>query len=74
MISGAVTSGLGYALWYAVLREMNGVTAAVVQLSVPVIAIVAGALLLGEAVTPLVLIAAVMVLGGIGWAVTARRP
>jgi drug/metabolite transporter (DMT)-like permease len=73
VICGAVTSGLGYALWYAVLRQMHGVTAAVVQLCVPVIAIGAGALLLGEAVTPALLLAAVFVLGGIGWAVTARR-
>lgn len=73
VFSGAVTSGLGYALWYSVLRQMQGATAAVVQLSVPVIAIAAGALLLGEAVTGVVLVAAAMVVGGIGWAVTAKR-
>lgn len=71
--SGAVTSGLGYALWYSVLTQMRGTTAAVVQLSVPVIAIVAGAVLLGEAVQPVVILAAALVLGGIGWAVTAKR-
>ena len=73
VLSGAVTSALGYALWYSVLRQMQGPTAAVVQLSVPVIAIGAGALLLGEAVTPVVMIAAALVVGGIGWAVTAKR-
>jgi len=73
VVSGAVMSGLGYALWYSVLTQMRGTTAAVVQLSVPVIAIVAGALLLGEAVQPIVLVAAALVLGGIGWAVTAKR-
>jgi len=72
VVCGAVTSGLGYALWYAVLRQMRGPTAAVVQLSVPVIAIAAGALLLGEGVTPSVVIAAALVVGGIGWAVTAK--
>ncbi|WP_299412627.1 DMT family transporter [uncultured Sulfitobacter sp.] len=73
VVCGAVTSGLGYALWYSVLRQMRGTTAAVVQLSVPVIAIVAGAVLLGEAVSTLVIIATLLVLGGIGWAVTAKR-
>ena len=72
VVCGAVTSGLGYALWYAVLRQMRGPTAAVVQLSVPVIAIAAGALLLGEGVTPSVVLAAALVVGGIGWAVTAK--
>jgi len=71
--SGAVTSGLGYALWYSLLREMSSTTAAVVQLSVPVIAIIAGAILLGEAVTLTVMIAAALVVSGIGWAVTAKR-
>lgn len=73
MLCGALTSGLGYALWYTVLRQMHGTTAAVVQLSVPVIAIGAGALFLGEALLPVVAIAAALVVGGIGWAVTARR-
>jgi drug/metabolite transporter (DMT)-like permease len=73
VISGALTSGLGYALWYAVLRGMRGTTAAIVQLSVPVIAMGAGVVLLGEAVPPTVMLAAVCVVGGIGWAVTAKR-
>jgi drug/metabolite transporter (DMT)-like permease len=72
VICGAVTSGLGYALWYNVLRQMRGTTAAVVQLSVPVIAIIAGAALLGEVVQPVVVLAAMLVVGGIGWAVTAK--
>ncbi|MEP1766731.1 MAG: DMT family transporter [Sulfitobacter sp.] len=73
VISGAVTSGLGYALWYSLLRELSGTTAAVVQLSVPVIALIAGAILLGEAVPMTVIIAATLVVCGIGWAVTAKR-
>jgi drug/metabolite transporter (DMT)-like permease len=73
VISGAITSGLGYALWYSVLRQMAGATAAVVQLSVPVIAILAGAGLLKETVPPIVMLAAALVVGGIGWAVTAKR-
>jgi drug/metabolite transporter (DMT)-like permease len=73
VVSGAVTSGLGYALWYVVLRQMTGTTAAVVQLAVPVIAIAAGAALLGEEVSGLMIWAAALVVGGIGWAVTAKR-
>lgn len=71
ILSGAVTSGLGYALWYTVLPDLRGQTAPVIQLSVPIIAIGAGALLLGEAVTLSVIIAAVLVLGGIALTVTA---
>lgn len=73
VVCGAVTSGLGYALWYSVLAQMRGATAAVVQLSVPVIAILAGAVLLGEVVAPIVLFAAALVVGGIGWSVTAKK-
>ncbi|WP_028958558.1 DMT family transporter [Sulfitobacter sp. 20_GPM-1509m] len=73
VLSGAVTSGLGYALWYAVLPRLAQATAAVVQLSVPIIAIVAGAVILGEEVNALIVAAAVLVLGGIAWAVTAPK-
>lgn len=69
--SGALTSGLGYALWYYVLPQLDVQTAPVVQLSVPIIAIAAGAMLLGEAITLTVGVAAVLVLGGIALAVTS---
>ncbi|MEL6618513.1 MAG: DMT family transporter [Pseudomonadota bacterium] len=74
IVSGAVTSGLGYALWYHVLPQLTAQTAAVVQLSVPVIAIAAGALLLGESVGLPLILSAAMVLGGIALAVTSRSP
>jgi len=73
VLSGAVTSGLGYSLWYSVLPRMVSSTAAVVQLSVPIIAIVGGALLLGESVSFLVLLAGALVIGGIALAVTAGK-
>ena len=73
IVSGALTSGLGYALWYSVLARMTGSTAAVVQLAVPVLAIIAGVILLGESAPPILILAAALVVGGIGWAVTARR-
>ncbi|MGS4945400.1 EamA family transporter [Meridianimarinicoccus sp. RP-17] len=71
VVSGAVTSGLGYALWYRVLPQIASSTAAVLQLSVPVIAMAGGAALLGEAVGLRAAVAAVVVLAGIALAVTA---
>jgi drug/metabolite transporter (DMT)-like permease len=72
ILCGAVTSGLGYSLWYAVLPKMTATTAAIVQLSVPIIAIAAGAVFLGEVVSLLIVIAAALVVGGIALAVTTR--
>ena len=72
VFAGAITSGIGYALWYSILPQMNPSTAAVVQLSVPIIAIVAGAVLLGEVISITVIVAAGFVVGGIGLAVTKR--
>lgn len=72
ILCGGLTSGLGYALWYSVLPRIESATAAVVQLSVPVIAIIAGAALLGEVIGPSVILATLLVVGGIGWSVTAR--
>lgn len=63
--SGAVTSGLGYALWYAVLPELGAARAAVAQLTVPVIAAAAGVVVLAEPLGWRFGIAAVLVLGGV---------
>ncbi|HTD28239.1 MAG TPA: DMT family transporter, partial [Xanthomonadaceae bacterium] len=63
--SGALTSGIGYAIWYTALRGLKATTAAVVQLSVPVFAAIGGIALLGEAITPRLLIATIAILGGI---------
>lgn len=64
--SGALTSGLGYALWYSAVRGLKPATAAAVQLSVPVIAALGGAIFLGEAITPRLLLCSLAILGGIG--------
>lgn len=72
-LSGGVTSGLGYALWYRVLPQLSPAIAAVVQLSVPIIAIAAGVLLLREQASFGLLLGAALVLGGIALAV-ARLP
>lgn len=68
VVSGAVTSGLGYALWYAVLPRLGAARAAVAQLTVPVIAALGGALLLAEPPALRFWLAAVLVLGGVAWA------
>jgi drug/metabolite transporter (DMT)-like permease len=71
IISGAVTSGLGYALWYQVLPRLDTSVAAVLQLTVPVLAMAAGVGLLGEALTLRFAVATALVLGGVAVAVIA---
>jgi drug/metabolite transporter (DMT)-like permease len=66
LASGAVTSGLGYALWYRVLPALPASFAAIAQLSVPLLAALGGALVLAEWPQPLFWAAATLVLGGIG--------
>lgn len=73
VVSGAVTSGLGYALWYRVLPELPGSVAAVAQLTVPVIALAGGMVFLGEPVTRDFVYAAVLVLGGVGLSLVSRK-
>ena len=70
--SGAVASGVGYAIWYSALRGLTATRAATVQLSVPVIAALGGVIFLFEAITTRLVVSAVLILGGVGLAVTAR--
>jgi len=63
--SGAVASGLGYAIWYSVLPALKATDAAAVQLSVPVIAALGGIIFLGEPMTARFVVASVAILGGI---------
>ncbi|HLQ20432.1 MAG TPA: DMT family transporter, partial [Tabrizicola sp.] len=69
VISGAVTSGLGYALWYAILPQLGAARAAVAQLTVPVIAALGGAVLLAEVPGVRFWLAAALVLGGVALAI-----
>jgi drug/metabolite transporter (DMT)-like permease len=71
--SGALASGLGYAVWYAALRGLTAIRAAVVQLSVPVLAAAGGIAFLGERVTLRLVLSAVLILGGVGLAVAGSR-
>jgi len=64
LISGIVTSGIGYIIWYSVLPELKATQAAIVQLSVPVIVTIAGALLLNEQITLRIITATIAILSG----------
>ena len=65
ILSGAVTSGLGYVLWYRVLQQLRAMTASTVQLAAPVLAALAGVMWLGESFTRDLLLASLLILGGI---------
>lgn len=65
IISGAITSGLGYVAWYRALRHVSGVGAAVVQLATPVLTAAAGVVLLGESMSVRLVVAGGLVLAGI---------
>lgn len=65
VISGAITSGLGYAMWYRILPELGASRAAVAQLTVPIIALGGGMLFLGEALTMQFVLAAALVIAGV---------
>lgn len=72
-LSGALTSGVGYAIWYAALPSLKSTTAAAVQLSVPVIAGLGGVIFLAEPVTLRLLAASVAIIGGIALVVLAGK-
>lgn len=72
VLSGAVTSGLGYVLWYAALPALRATSAATIQLSVPAIAAIGGAMLLAEPVTPRLLLASAAILGGIALVINKK--
>ena len=71
--SGALASGVGYAIWYAALAGLTATVAATVQLSVPVLAAVGGVILMAEAVTPRLAIASLLILGGVAVALLKPR-
>jgi drug/metabolite transporter (DMT)-like permease len=73
ILSGAVASGIGYTVWYAALKHHTPTRAAVLQLSVPVIAAVLGIFFLAETANLRLMIAGALVLGGIGLTIVGRR-
>lgn len=72
ILSGAIASGLGYAIWYTALPSMRATQAATVQLSVPVIAAVGGVVILDETLTARLVLCSVAILGGIALVLNAR--
>ena len=74
IISGAVTSGLGYTVWYSALKFHTATRVAILQLSVPVIAAAGGVFLLSEAADLRLFVAGALILGGIGLAVSTKTP
>jgi len=73
LLSGGLTSGIGYAIWYSALPGLRASQAATVQLSVPILAALGGSLLLGEALSLRLLLSAVAVLGGIALVLGSRQ-
>jgi drug/metabolite transporter (DMT)-like permease len=65
-LSGGLTSGIGYVVWYAALRTLSATRAAMLQLLVPIIAAVGGVLLLSELITLRLILAAILIIGGVG--------
>ena len=76
VVSGAVTSGIGYVIWYAALNGLTAMRAATVQLSVPPIAAFGGVLFLSEAISVRLAAASVAILGGVALVLVSksRRP
>jgi drug/metabolite transporter (DMT)-like permease len=73
VVSGVVTSGLGYILWYEVLKYLSTTQASVVQLLVPALAAFGGVLFLSESVSVRLIAASVLILGGVATTVLARK-
>ena len=73
LASGALTSGIGYAIWYTALPALKATQAATVQLSVPVITALGGIVFLGESLTLRLILASIAILGGIALVILERR-
>jgi drug/metabolite transporter (DMT)-like permease len=71
--SGALTSGVGYAVWYSAMRGLQATRAATVQLSVPVLAALGGVVFLGEALTQRLVLCSVAILGGVALVVIGKQ-
>ena len=72
MLSGTLASGMGYILWYAVLPKLTSTRAAVVQLSVPVLAALGGIAFLGERLTLRLVVSAAVTLSGIALVIISK--
>jgi drug/metabolite transporter (DMT)-like permease len=73
VMSGALTSGIGYAIWYKALPALKATQAATVQLSVPVIAATGGIILLGESISLRFILASIAIISGIALVILERK-
>jgi drug/metabolite transporter (DMT)-like permease len=73
VLSGAIASGVGYVIWYTALAGLTATRAAIVQLSVPVLAAWGGVVLLAEDISLRLILAGVLILGGIALAIGGQR-
>ena len=73
VISGAITSGIGYTVWYEALKGLSSTQAAVVQLSVPVLAALGGVIFVSESISQRLIISIVFILGGILMVVLGKK-
>lgn len=73
VLSGAIASGIGYSVWYAALKFHTATRAAFLQLSVPAIAAAGGAVILSEAISIRLMLATLLILGGIALAILGRK-
>jgi drug/metabolite transporter (DMT)-like permease len=73
VLSGALASGIGYVIWYTALAGLTATRAAIVQLSVPVLAAWGGVAFLAEDISLRLILSGAFILGGIALAIAARR-
>lgn len=73
VLSGAVASGIGYSVWYAALQFHTATRAAILQLSVPILAAIGGVIFLSEIISVRLILAAILIVGGIGLAIIGRK-
>ncbi len=73
VLSGAIASGIGYSVWYAALKFHTATRAAILQLSVPALAATGGVIFLAETVSLRLILATVLILGGISLAILGRK-
>ncbi len=73
VLSGAIASGIGYSVWYAALKFHTATRAAILQLSVPVLAAIGGVLFLSEEIAMRLIFATILILGGIALAISGKK-
>jgi len=73
VLSGALASGAGYVIWYAALKDLNATRAAIIQLTVPVLASIGGIVLLSENFSARLFISSITILSGVGLALHKKK-